>query len=124
MRDLYLAGIWGNEDGTFVRAAVKAKGIEGTLLDVYGTSHTEAKKKALELIAIINIGSAFLRERMPAMFVVWRDNVLMTFNTAHEVAIFLWGREVAEWHILKDGIVVSPITSLNISEIERYLEES
>lgn len=123
MRETYLAGVRGEEDSGF-RGCIYVKNVEGTLAEVYGTSHTEAKKKALELIAIVNIGSAFLRERLPAKFVVYRDNVLMTFNTAHEVAVFLWGREVTKWYILKDGIVVSPILFLNISDIERYLEIS
>lgn len=122
MHDVYLACAHRDKKGAFV--TIKIKSSNNILANVYGSDTAEAIKNAKELIATVNIGSAFIRERLPAMFVVWRDNVLMTFNTAHEVAIFLWGREVAEWHILKDGIVVSPITSLNISEIERHLENS
>lgn len=68
MRKVYLKSIHTDKEGAF--ATIEIKGIDGTLANVYGTDPAEAINRARELIATINIGSAFLRERLSARFVV------------------------------------------------------
>lgn len=123
--DLYFDGVHETDRGIF--AVIMSTATDGNFADVYGETAEDAEKNARELIALANIGEHYHERaqsvaKLTARFVLFRDSQMAAFETAHEAAIFLWGREVEKWNVLKDGVPVY-LPTLKISEIERILEQ-
>lgn len=124
--DLYFDGVHESERGFF--GVIMSTAVDGNFADVYGETREQAEIITRQMITLINIGQHFLDKgesvkKLTALYILFRDTTLIGFETAHEVAIFLWGRKIEKWNILKNGELVQ-LPTLTILEIEKLLDEA